>query len=207
MRAVFVTGTDTDVGKTVAAAWLCENWQANYWKPIQSGLSGGTDSEALANLSSCKQYPERHLLTEPLSPHASAEIDGVNISLSDFTLPPEPKKLVVEGAGGLLVPINARDTVADLVGWLKLPIIIVARSGLGTINHTCLTIEAARLRNLHVLGVIMTGPPNPLNKRAIEHYGNTSVMAEIPHLTPLNRAALLSIPMSSGCKAALDGHV
>ena len=183
-----MSGTDTDVGKSVVSAILLAGLKGRYWKPIQSGLEDETDTEKvqrMAGLSDDDIFTERYRLNEPLSPHASAEIDGVEMSLEDFSLPSSPDRpLLVEGAGGLLVPLNRNHLVVDLVQYLNLPLVLVVRSSLGTINHTLLSIEALRRRGIELLGVIMNGELNPSNRKAIEHYGETTVLAEIP---PLDR--------------------
>ncbi len=187
---VFVTGTDTDAGKTVASAWLCLHSGADYWKPIQSGHPPDRDAETVIRLSGARAHPERFLLRAPLSPHHAAGREGLRISLDDFRLPETSRPLVIEGAGGVLVPVNESATMLDLMAHFAAPVIVAARSGLGTINHTCLTLAALNARGLPVLGVILCGPANPENRAAIEHFGHTRVLAEIPPLDPLNREAL-----------------
>lgn len=204
MKAVFVTGTDTDVGKTVASAWLCKHWQADYWKPIQSGLDGPSDSDKIKLLSGARIHPETHRLTQPLSPHQAADIDGVQIRLSDFQLPTGPEKLVVEGAGGCLVPLNWREQTTDLIAALDLCCLLVARSGLGTINHTCLSIQALRNAHIPILGVLMTGPQNDPNREAIEHFGQVPVLACLPHFDTLNAEALNQFKPTDRLMNALD---
>jgi len=186
-QTFFVTGTDTGIGKTVVSALLTLGLDATYWKPIQSGLHEETDTEFVrrtTGLPDERVLGERFRLTEPLSPHASAEIDGVTIRMDDFTLPDTvTERLVIEGAGGLLVPINETDMIIDLIAHLKLPALLVSRSELGTLNHTFLSLEALRSRDIPVLGVVMNGPVNESNRRAIEKYGEVEVIAE---LEPLN---------------------
>ncbi|MFD0987680.1 dethiobiotin synthase [Methyloligella solikamskensis] len=196
MSGFFVTGTDTDVGKTVVAAWLTAYLGADYWKPIQSGVADGTDTKtvrALAELPDERIVPEAYVLPEPLSPHESARRAGVTIDLAAIRLPETENFLVVEGAGGLMVPLNETELVIDLMEDLGLPAILVARSTLGTINHTLLSLEALRRRGLAVAGVIMVGPESGHNRAAIERYGRTQVIAEIPWLDPLNRQTLCGI--------------
>lgn len=193
---VFVTGTDTDAGKTVACAWLCLHSGADYWKPVQSGYPPDRDADAVARISGARAHLERHLLRQPLSPHEAARLDGVRIELDDFSVPATSRPLVMEGAGGVLVPLNDRHTMLDLMARLAAPVIVAARSGLGTINHTCLTLMALRSRHLPVLGVILSGEPNPANRAAIERFAGVRVLAEIPRLEPLTREALQRIPAS-----------
>ncbi len=202
MTGVFVTGTDTGVGKTLVSAWLVRGWQADYWKPIQSGSEDGPDRDIVRRLSGAateRIHPSRWDLRAPLSPHEAARLDGVALALSDFTLPETARPLVVEGAGGVLVPLNARDLMADLIARLGLPALIVARSGLGTINHTLLTVEALRRRAIPITGVVMVGPANPANRAAIEQHGSVTVLAELPILTPVSSAAVATLPPPFPC--------
>ena len=194
---IFVSGTDTGIGKTVVSAMMTLGLSATYWKPIQSGLEEETDTEfvrRVTGLSDEHFMPERFRLQEPLSPHASAEIDGVTISLDDFQLPEAgTNNLVVEGAGGLLVPLNDNDMIIDLIERFQLPVLLVSRSELGTLNHTFLSLEALRSREIPVLGVVMNGPKNESNKKAIEKYGNVEVIDEINTIESLNAKTLMSI--------------
>ena len=191
---LFVTGTDTNVGKTIISAWLCYNLKASYWKPIQSGIIEGFDSKTVSELSGAKIFPETYSLKAPLSPHLAASLEGIQIDLKKMTLPSTNQSLIVEGAGGVMVPLNEEHTILDLIAHLKIPTLVVARSSLGTINHTCLTLEALRSRSLPVLGIVMNGPYNADNKQAIEHFGKTKVLAEIEPLTSLTKQSLTQIP-------------
>ena len=161
---------------------------AAYWKPVQSGLEPMTDTErvrSLTQLPTTHFFPERYRLTQPLSPHAAAAIDGVAIALSDFRMPnfsalPYAKPhLIIEGAGGLMVPLNERDYMLDLITHFQVPVCLVARSTLGTINHTLLSIEQLRRANIEILGVVMNGPKNEGNRAAIAHYGQVLILAEV----------------------------
>jgi len=189
---LFITGTGTDVGKSVVAAMLLAGTRGFYWKPVQSGLEPISDSDWVRRAT---DLPEDHFLPEtyrfrnPLSPHAAAALEGVRIDLSAFRLPelPVPGQLIVEGAGGVLVPLNERDLMLDLIVLLALPVLVVASSRLGTINHTLLTLQALRSRRVSVVGVILNGPPDPSNRQAIEHFGVIPVLAQIaplPAITP-----------------------
>lgn len=192
----FVAGTDTNVGKTVVSAMLTLGLGAAYWKPVQSGLEGVTDTNRvrqITGLDDSHLLPERFRLTAPLSPHAAAAIDRVTISLTDFQLPPTTKPhLIVEGAGGLMVPLNDRDLILDLIRWLNLPVCLVARSSLGTINHTLLSLAQLRRSNILILGVILNGEKHPGNRAAIEHYGQVKVLGEVDRLDAITPAALKS---------------
>jgi dethiobiotin synthetase len=194
-KKIFVTGTDTDVGKTVVSAILMAGLKAAYWKPVQAGREGMTDTEWIGSVTSFADenfIPEMYLLTQPLSPHASAGHDGVQIELKAFELPDDEKypRLVVEGAGGVMVPLNERYLMVDLMKQLDLPVILVARSALGTINHTLLSLESLRGRGLEVFGVVMNGPKNEINKTAIETYGRIKVLAEVELLPEINSISL-----------------
>jgi dethiobiotin synthetase len=192
---IFVTGTDTDVGKTLVSAMLTLGTQGQYWKPIQAGTVPTTDLKWIKEVSQLPDHhflPERFVLTSPMSPHAAAEIDGVKIELSDLKIPPgtNGKPLIIEGAGGLMVPINSKYFMIDLIKNLACPAILVSRSGLGTINHTLLSLEALRKARIPVAGVIMNGPKHRSNKIALEKYGRVEVVAEIEPLPQINRETL-----------------
>lgn len=191
-----MTGTDTDVGKSVACAWALLHLDGAYWKPVQSGLEPPTDTQAVQNLAEFDDerfFPSRYELNEPLSPHAAAKIDGVRIDLSDFSLPKCSRPLIVEGAGGVMVPLNEQNFMIDLMARLKLPVIITARSTLGTINHTLMTISLLRLSGVSIAGVILNGPLNEGNRQAIAEYGNVKILGEIPHMEELSKDSLLAI--------------
>lgn len=178
------------MGKTVISAILTEYLQADYWKPIQSGDLHNSDSmkvKALISNSTSFFHPERYRLNNPLSPHASAEIDGVRISLDDFELPQTDNHLIVEGAGGLFVPINERDTVIDLIERLNIPVVLVSRNYLGSINHTMLSIEALRARNIEIQGIIFNGMSTPATERFIEENANIPILFRVEDLGELNQ--------------------
>ena len=184
MSSIFVTGTDTGVGKTVVSAWLVRSWQADYWKPVQSGTADGRDADVIRAASpGTVIHDSAFSLSAALSPHEAARRDGVAIRLEDFHLPSTSRPLVVEGAGGVLVPLDDRHFIVDLIARLGLPTLVVARSTLGTINHTLLTVEALRRRRLRIAGIVLNGPPDPANRQAIEHFANVPVVAELPQLT------------------------
>ena len=196
-NTIFITGTDTDVGKTAVSAWACQAWDADYWKPVQAGLEPTTDTETvmrLGGLSRSRVHPSTYELTAPMSPHAAAAIDGVTIALDDFERPQTNRPLVVEGAGGVLVPLNDRDLMVDLVKHLDIPVIVVARSGLGTINHTLLTLEALRTRHVPIAGVVTVGEPHASNRAALEHFGRVAVIAEIPKVERVTPEAVANFP-------------
>jgi dethiobiotin synthetase/malonyl-CoA O-methyltransferase len=194
VTGVFVTGTDTGVGKTVVAACLARAWRVGYWKPVQTGAATADDDTAtvvaLAGLSSEHVHSPAYALRAPLSPHAAAELEGVRITMEAIALPQTAHPLVVEGAGGLLVPLNDREFMIDLMAKLALPVLLVARSTLGTINHTLLSLAALRSRRLPIAGVVLNGPPNAGNRGAIERFGQVRVLAELPHVDRLDDAAM-----------------
>ncbi|WP_448571156.1 dethiobiotin synthase [Trichothermofontia sp.] len=192
---IFITGTDTNVGKTVMSALLLAGTNGTYWKPIQSGLDTITDTDYVrqaTQLDATHFLPEQFRLTQPLSPHLSAAIDGVAITLSDLQLPSQVTHapLIVEGAGGLMVPINDRHFIIDLIAAWQLPVCLVARSTLGTINHTLLAIAQLRRYQIPILGVIVNGPENIENCRAIAHYGQVKILGEVHPLAEVNPSTL-----------------
>lgn len=191
---LFVTGTDTGVGKTVVSALLTAGLGATYWKPIQSGTLEETDTQfvkRVTNLPGKHFREERFTFTQPLSPHASSQIDGHTVKIEKFELPYiRTRHLIVEGAGGLMVPINEKDMIIDLISHFNLPVVLVARSGLGTLNHTLLSIEALKKRNIEIWGVIMNGPLHYNNRLALEKYGDVSVKAEIEHMENIDPESL-----------------
>lgn len=196
MQGFFVTGTDTDVGKTVVSAWLVARLGACYWKPVQAGNHPETDSAIVRRLTGASPdriLPEAYLLPEPIAPHEAARRAGIAIDMERLVPPPCDRPLVVEGAGGLMVPLTDRAYVIDLATELHLPIILVTRSTLGTINHTLLSLEAIRRRGLPLAGVVVNGPETPHNRAAIERYGQVEVIAEIPWLDQLTPATLMAI--------------
>jgi len=193
----FVTGTDTGVGKTVVSALLCAALDAYYWKPIQTGTREGTDRRTvsrIAQVAPAKLLPETYRFAPPVSPHLAARKAGVRIELQEIRVPEigVRENLVVEGAGGAMVPINETQLMTDLMKHLALPVLLVARTALGTINHTILSLAALRAAGLRVRGVIMVGKPHADNRNAIEQYGQIGVVGAVPPLKNLNRASLLN---------------
>jgi len=192
MRLV-VCGTDTDVGKTVVSALVVQGLGARYWKPVQSGLADGGDTawvQRLLDLPAERIVPEVYRFTAPVSPHWAAEREGLVIEPERLALPGGPGPLVVECAGGLLVPLRRDWLQIDQIATWGLPVLLVARSGLGTLNHTLLSLEALRQRSIPVLGLVLNGPPHPDNPRTLASLGGVPVLAELPPLAPLNAAAL-----------------
>lgn len=194
MRGVFVTGTDTGVGKTIVAACLVRRWQADYWKPAQTGLAAEPgDSETVATLAALpahRLHAPRHSFAAPLSVEAAAGQEGAVVSLADFGLPESPRPIVVEGAGGVLAPLCADATMADLMLGLALPCVLVARTTLGTINHTLLSIEALRHRRLPLRGVVLVGPRGQENADAIARHSGAEILCILPKIDPLTPEAI-----------------
>lgn len=188
MRIV-VTGTDTDIGKTVFAAGLAGALGATYWKPVQSGLAGPGDAERVAALSGAAVLPEAYRLNTPCSPHLAAEIDGVTIDPARLD-PPAIDPLVIEGAGGVLVPVTRELLYADLFARWRLPMVLVARTALGTINHSLLSIEALRARGVPILGVAFVGAANEDSEATIAAIGGVRRLGRLPILDTLDRPTL-----------------
>jgi dethiobiotin synthetase len=222
VRGLFVTGTDTGVGKTVACAALMVRYRQvsprlRYWKPIQTGIEQDDDTATVARLIMQEPAGRRPgpldpairagepdpegsrvldagvRLPRPLSPHLAARLAGRPVdpdALVALPIVAGSAPFIVEGAGGVLVPLNESTLMIDLMARLALPVLVVARSGLGTINHTLLTLEALRARSLTIAGVLMVGLPNPDNRDAIEQYGRTAVIGALPPLDPLTPETL-----------------
>ena len=160
---LFVTGIGTEVGKTVIAAILTEALEADYWKPVQAGDLDYSDTHKVRDLVSNDKsvfHPETHALNHPMSPHAAAERDGVEISLEDFQLPQTENHLIVEGAGGLMVPLNSKDCIINLIEKLDIEVVLVSRNYLGSINHTLLSVEALQNRSIKIRGIIFNVKEN-----------------------------------------------
>ena len=185
----FVTGIGTDVGKTVASAILTEALEADYWKPIQAGDLSNSDThkvERWVNNSETKFFDSAFNLKTPMSPHAAAEIDGVTLSKSKIKRPKTSKNLVIEGAGGLLVPISNTQTIADLIS-KKDRVVVVSRHYLGSINHTLLTIESLRAKGLEIFGIIFNGPSTKTTEDIITKMTKVPVIGRIENEPYIDR--------------------
>jgi dethiobiotin synthetase len=188
---IVVTGTDTGIGKTVFAAGLTQLLDGVYWKPVQAGLDGETDTEAvrrLAGLSPDRTLPEAWRLNTPASPHLAAERDGVAIDPEALVLPSIARPLIIEGAGGLLVPLTRDVLLIDVFARWGEPVVLCARTALGTLNHTLLSLEALQRRGIPVLGVVLIGDAHPDNERTLGAMG--SVLGRLPRLDPLTPQSL-----------------
>ncbi len=177
-----VTGIGTDVGKTVVSAVLAEALKANYWKPIQAGDLERSDSITISSLTSdVKIIPEAFRLSQPMSPHAAAKIDGIVINEKDLSIPDVQGNLIIEGAGGLNVPVNEQGLLyADVFQGWNLPVIIVSRHYLGNINHTLMTIEVLKARNIPIKGIIFVGEENSDTEKIIASVGKVEMIGRIP---------------------------
>lgn len=193
-KKLFVTGTDTDIGKTVVSSILTAGLNAGYWKPIQAGRDPLTDKEfvkKVTHLPDSHFYKESYNLTEPVSPHAAAEIDDISIDFKEIQVPQiSQKHLVVEGAGGLIVPVNDTQYIIDLIAHLGYPVLLVAKSGLGTLNHTLLSLEALKGRGIQVYGVVLVGDKHESNEQAIIKYGKVNRLYRLPLLPELTPESL-----------------
>jgi dethiobiotin synthetase len=192
-RSFVVTGTDTGIGKTVFAAALSGAIKGCYWKPIQAGLEGGGDREMvrqLSDLADARLFPEAYRLTTPCSPHRAAELDGIAIDTEALNLPPCDGPLIIEGAGGVMVPITRQFVFADLFARWQLPVILVARTALGTINHSLLSIAALRARDVPIHGIAFVGEAVEDSEATICDMAGVKRLGRLPLLTPLNRETL-----------------
>ncbi|MGE0024485.1 MAG: dethiobiotin synthase [Hyphomicrobium sp.] len=192
-QGIIVTGTDTSVGKTVFAAALAQALGATYWKPIQCGLDGGSDSahvRTIAGLPPDRILPEAYRLNLPASPHRAAEAEGIEISLARLKLPEVEGPLVVEGAGGLMVPVTRQALQIDVFASWRLPVVLVARTALGTINHSLLSIEALNGRNIPILGIAFVGDEVADSEHTISGMGNVRRLGRLPRLDSLEPAHL-----------------
>lgn len=196
-KSFIITGTDTGIGKTLVSAILVKNLSASYWKPIQSGLTEETDPQWVKRISECKAeqiLPEAYRLQQPLSPHISADLDGIKIQPEKITIPEfSTDTLIIEGAGGVLVPINWQVLEIELFQQLHVPVVIVCRTSLGTINHSLLTIESLKIRNIPIHGVIFNGEFNQDNADSIVRFGNVKLLGHVPVLKKIDKKSLTTV--------------
>jgi dethiobiotin synthetase len=192
---IVVTGTDTDVGKTVFCAGLTRLLDGAYWKPVQAGLDDETDAAVVRRLSELPEdriLPEAWRLRTPASPHWAAELDNVAIDPATLLLPIIARPLIVEGAGGVMVPLTRRTLMIDVLARWGAPTVLCSRTRLGTINHTLLSIEALRRRGIPIIGVAFIGDAHPENERIISTLGEITVLGRLAHLEPLSASTLLT---------------
>lgn len=182
---IVIAGIGTEVGKTLISAIVTKALNATYWKPVQTGYlngKGDRDSKTVQDWTQCNVYPEVYLFQQPLSPHIAAKIDGVRIDIYRLPVPDMSANLVIETAGGLMVPLNDSDLFIDVLQQWKLPVILTVRQYLGNINHTLLSVEALKSRNIPILGIISSGEALPDTNRWLEQYTQIPILLEIPEL-------------------------
>lgn len=190
---IIVTGTDTGIGKTVFAAGLTRLLDGCYWKPVQAGLDGESDSAVVRRLSGLpadRVLPEAWALTTPASPHLAAERDGIVLDPTALILPSVTRPLVIEGAGGLMVPLTRKVLLIDVFAGWGVPVVLCARTGLGTLNHTLLSLEALRRRGVSVVGVALMGDLHSDNERTLAEFGGVPILGRLPRLDPLTPQTL-----------------
>ena len=183
-KRIFVTGIGTEIGKTFCSAIIVEAMKADYWKPVQAGELDQLDSDFVRNAISNDQtviHPEQFLLSEPMSPHAAARIDGITLSPAQFQVPGTENNLIIEGAGGLMVPLNDEgDMIVDLIPHVADEVILISKNYLGSINHTLLSVELLNARNIPIRGIVFNGIPNPETEKVILDYSRISCIGKIP---------------------------
>jgi dethiobiotin synthetase len=193
MRKLFVTGIGTDVGKTVVSAILAEALQADYWKPVQTGSYFSTDSDTIRKYLSnsvSTVHPEAYVLRQYMSPHAAAELEGEIIELSKIQLPQAKNNIIIEGAGGIMVPLNKKEFILDLIQKVEAEIVLVIQNYLGSINHTLLSLDVLRLRNIPVYGVIFNGPPHQLSEDIILSYSGVRCIGRVMKEPMINKEVI-----------------
>lgn len=189
----FITGIGTEVGKTVASAIITQALEADYWKPVQAGDLDNSDSlkvKSLINNNNTVFHPETYRLNHPMSPHAAAERDNVKIDISSFKIPHTSNHIVIEGAGGLLVPLNDKETIIDLIDNLNCEVILVSRHYLGSINHTLMSIELLKQRNIPIKGILFNGKENKDTEAIIKKMGGIEILGRIDEFNDLNKVTI-----------------
>ena len=184
-----ICGTDTDIGKTLISSFFVKGLNSFYWKPIQSGIESQTDSqtvEKLAQVSKEKIIKEAYVFTKPLSPHWAAEIDQKAINFDKLRLPKVQGSLIIETAGGLMVPITRNFLQIDQIKQWNLPVILVCKSSLGTLNHTLLSIEALKQRNIEILGLVVNGEKHLDNPKTLVDFSGIPLIAEFPYIKKMD---------------------
>ncbi len=190
MSAIFITGIGTGIGKTIVTSVLCHALQSDYWKPIQSGIDS-TDSEFIRSVTDVHVHQEVYLLKEPISPHASAKLEGIEIDLDKIVIPNyKSKYLFIEGVGGIMSPINDNMTNLDLIHKLNIPVVIVISNYLGSINHSMLTLESLRMSNQNILGFIVSGQSNKESEQFIIDKTGVPRLAYIPKMQFLDKSTI-----------------
>jgi dethiobiotin synthetase len=190
MKRIFVTGIGTDVGKTVTSAILAEALHADYWKPVQTGSFFSTDADKIRKYISNPKtvvHPENFVLKQYMSPHAAAELEGQHISLDKIIAPETSNDLIIEGAGGLMVPLNDKEFVVDIITKLDAEVVLVIQNYLGSINHSILSIDSLRNRKIKVLGIVFNGPPHKLSEDIILSYSGHKCIGRINKESVINK--------------------
>ena len=184
-----ICGTDTDIGKTLISSFFVRGLNSFYWKPIQSGIESQTDSQTvrkLAKVSKDKIIKEAYVFTKPLSPHWAAEIDKKTINFDMLRLPKVNGPMIVETAGGLMVPLTRNFLQIDQIKQWNLPVILVCKSSLGTLNHTLLSIEALKRRNIEILGLVVNGEKHLDNPKTLVEFSGIPLITEFPHIKKID---------------------
>jgi dethiobiotin synthetase len=193
-RTIFVTGIGTGIGKTIVSAALVEKLKADYWKPVQSGDLDNSDTikvKSLITNTVSVFHPEAYKLTQPFSPHKSAAIDGIKIDQNMIILPKTSNSLIIEGAGGLMVPLRDNFLMIDLIKQLNAEVILVSRNYLGSINHTLLSIDALKHRNIPIMGIIFNGLKDIYSKEFIMDYSGVESLGHIPEYPVIDKKAII----------------
>ena len=195
MSNYFITGIGTNIGKTLVSAILTEGMEADYWKPIQAGDLENSDSLKVKNLitnTKSKIHPETYRLNNAMSPHAAAKLDNITIDLDKIYLPKTKNNLIIEGAGGLMVPLNEHELVIDLIKRLNVEVILVSQNYLGSINHSLLSLETLKVRKLKIKGIIFNGKPNLETENYILNYSGVKCIGRIDEHKTINKELVLS---------------
>ncbi len=190
MKRIFVTGIGTDVGKTVVSAILAEALHADYWKPVQTGSYFSTDADKIRKYVSNPKtqiHPESFVLKQYMSPHAAAELEGQQITLDKIELPKTDNSLIIEGAGGMMVPLNSKEFIVDIIKKVNAEVVLVIQNYLGSINHSILSIDALRYRNISAMGIVFNGPPHKLSEDIIVSYSGLKVIGRIQKESVINK--------------------
>ena len=194
MKTYFITGIGTDVGKSIISAILTEALEADYWKPIQAGDLDNSDTKKVQDLISNNKsvfHNEAYKLTEPMSPHAAARIDNIEIDINTIKIPETNNNLIIEGAGGLMVPLNDKDLILDLIKSLDVETVLVSQNYLGSINHTLLSIEILKLKGIKVKGIIFNGEENIETEKYILNYSKLPCIGRVKQHTTINKEVIL----------------
>ena len=190
MAKYFITGIGTGIGKTLISAILTEKLKADYWKPIQSGDLDTSDSITLGSLISNTKtviHPESYRLAQPLSPHLSARLDGIEIDLNKINMPLTENDLIIEGAGGLMVPLNEKELIIDLIKKLNVEVILVSQNYLGSINHTLLSVNLLKQYEIPIKGIIFNGDENVETEKYIQQYTKIKKLGSLPSLKNIDK--------------------